>query len=69
QQQMELQIKQGELQLKQQKTQADLQLRAQAEQSKDERERERIAAQERIASAQIQSRLLEKAADIQRGNE
>jgi len=67
QQQMELQIKQGELQLKQQKTQADIQLRAQAEQSKDERERERIAAQERIASAQIQSRLLEKAAEAQRG--
>ena len=66
QQQMELQLKQGELQLKQQKTQADIQLRTQAEQNKDTRERERIEAQERIASAQIQAKLLEKAADAQR---
>jgi hypothetical protein len=66
QQQMELQLKQGELQLKQQKTEADIQLRAQAEQNKDTRERERIEAQERIASAQIQAKLLEKAADAQR---
>jgi hypothetical protein len=63
QQQMEMQIKQGELQLKQEKTKADLQLRAQAEQNKDTRERERIEAQERIASAQIQAKLLEKAAE------
>lgn len=66
QQQMELQLKQGELQLKQQKTQADIQLRTQAEQNKDTRERERIEAQERIASAQIQAKLLEKAAEAQR---
>lgn len=62
QQQRELDIREAEVMRKKAKDEADLQLRAADLTAKDERERERIASQERIAGAQIGA----KAADLEK---
>jgi hypothetical protein len=62
QQQRELDIREAEVMRKKAKDEADLKLRAADLTAKDERERERIASQERIAGAQIGA----KAADLEK---
>lgn len=63
-QQKELEIKEAEVLRKKAKDQADVELRAAELLKKDERERERIAAQERIAGAQIGAKLQEQEKDL-----
>jgi hypothetical protein len=63
-QQKELEIKEAEVLRKKAKDQADVELRTADILKKDERERERIAAQERIAGAQIGAKLQEKKEEL-----
>lgn len=65
QQNRELDIREAEVMRKKAKDEADLQLRAADITAKDQRERERIAAQERIAGAQIGA----KASDLDKNIE
>lgn len=59
QQNRELDIREAEVKRKQAKDEADVQLRAMQISQTDQRERERIAAQERIAGAQIGSKSMD----------
>ena len=66
-QQAELQIKAQREQREAAKDQADIQLRQQAQAEKVMLEKERIASQERMNNENNQVKMIDKAADIQRG--
>lgn len=66
-QQAELAIKQAREQREAMKDQADIQLRAQAQQDKVRLEEQRIASQNAIAEQNIAAKMIDKAVDIRRG--
>jgi multidrug efflux pump subunit AcrA (membrane-fusion protein) len=65
-QQAELALKQAREQREAQKDQADIMLKAQAQQDKVRLEEERIRSMQQIAEQNIAAKMIDKAADIQR---